>query len=59
MEKISFEMKINPSRANPTNGQTQTIRRATAEELFDCVWPFFVVGAERVKWKLKYNAQLI
>ena len=24
MEKISFEMKINPLRANPTNGQTQS-----------------------------------
>ena len=46
MEKISFEMKINPLRPTPQMVKhNQTIRRATAEDLFDCVWPFFVVGA--------------
>ena len=28
---------------------TQTIRRQIAEELFECVWPFCGVGAERDK----------
>ena len=28
---------------------THTIRRQTAEELFECVWPFFGIGALRVK----------
>ena len=28
---------------------TQTIRRQIADELFECVWPFCEIGAERVK----------
>ena len=28
---------------------TQKIRRQTAEELLECVWPFWGVGAQRVK----------
>ena len=28
---------------------TQTIRRQFANELFECVWPFCGIGAERVK----------
>ena len=28
---------------------TQTIRRQFSEELFECVWPFCGVGAQRVK----------
>ena len=28
---------------------TQTIRRQFAGELFECVWPFWGIGAERVK----------
>ena len=27
---------------------TQTIRRQIANELFECVWPFCEIGAERV-----------
>ena len=31
---------------------TQTIRRQIAAELFQCVWPFCEIAAERVKgWK--------
>ena len=30
----------------PQNGQTtQTIRRQSANELFECVWPFCGIGA--------------
>ena len=28
---------------------TQTIRRQFADEMFECVWPFCDIGAERVK----------
>ena len=28
---------------------TQTIRRQNADELFECVWPFCEIGAQRVK----------
>ena len=28
---------------------TQTIRRQIADELFECFWPFFEIGAQRVK----------
>ena len=28
---------------------TQAIRRQIADELFECVWPFCGIGAERVK----------
>ena len=28
---------------------TQTIRRQIADELFECVWPFCEIGAQRVK----------
>ena len=28
---------------------TQTIRRQIADEFFECVWPFFEIGAKRVK----------
>ena len=27
---------------------TQTIRRQIADELFECVWPFFGIGAEKI-----------
>ena len=32
--------------------QTQTIRRQTADEFFECVWPFCGVGALMVKLKV-------
>ena len=32
----------------------QTIRRQFAEELFECVWPFCDIGAEKFKY-LKYS----
>ena len=28
---------------------TQTIRRQIGDELFECVWPFYGIGALRVK----------
>ena len=28
---------------------TQTIRRQIADKLFECVWPFFGIGAKSVK----------
>ena len=28
---------------------TQTIRQKIADELFECVWPFCEIGAERIK----------
>ena len=31
---------------------TQTIRRQMADELFECVWPFFEIGAYKVKHKI-------
>ena len=34
---------------------THTIHRQTAGELFECVWPFCWVGAERVKIKEKFK----
>ena len=27
---------------------TQTIRRQIADDLFECVWPFYGIGAKRV-----------
>ena len=33
---------------------TQTIRRQFADELFECVWPFCGIGAERVKEELTW-----
>ena len=27
---------------------TQTIRRQFADKLFECVWPFYEIGAQRV-----------
>ena len=29
---------------------TQTFRRQITDQLFECVWPFFVVVAPKVKW---------
>ena len=38
------------SATTPQNGQTHSnTSSATANEMFDCVWLFFGVGAERVK----------
>ena len=31
---------------------TQTIHRQIADELFECVWPFFGIGAESVKQEI-------
>ena len=31
---------------------TQTIRRQFADELFESVWPFFGIGAKRVKYDI-------
>ena len=28
---------------------TQKVRRQIADELFECVWPFCEIGAEKVK----------
>ena len=32
---------------------SQTIRRQFSDELFECVWPFCEIGAERVKAFIK------
>ena len=32
----------------------QTIRRQIVDELFECVWPFYEIGAERVKHESSY-----
>ena len=32
---------------------TQTIRRQIADELFECVWPFCGIGAERLMVEAK------
>ena len=38
---------------------TQTIRRQFADELFECVWPFYGIGAQRVNCrKLKRNGEI-
>ena len=29
---------------------TQTFRRQFADKLFECVWPFCEIGAQRVNW---------
>ena len=34
---------------------TQTIRQQIAEELFECVWPFCEIGAERVNLQSDEN----
>ena len=45
--------------ANPTKWpNTQTIRRLTADELFECVWPFCGVGAWRVNTECSYFISL-
>ena len=46
---LHFQSNFNPLSAIPQNGQTQTIRRQIADELFECVWPFYEIGAKRVK----------
>ena len=41
---------FNPLSANFTKlSNTQTIRRQITNELFECVWPFCGIGAQRVK----------
>ena len=36
---------VNSLNMNPTNGQTDSNNMsATADELFECVWPFYGVG---------------
>ena len=42
------------SAPTPHNGQTNSNNlSATAGKLFECIWPFFGVGAERVnEWSL-------
>ena len=35
----------NQKRINKMAKHTQTIRRQFADELFECVWPFFGIGA--------------
>ena len=41
---------FNPLSANPTKGQTHSNNLSTtADELFECVWPFCAVSAWRVK----------
>ena len=40
---------------NKVAKHTQTIRRQFADELFECVWPFCGIGAERVKPTVLYN----
>ena len=32
---------------------SQTVRRQFSDELFECVWPFCEIGAERVKVFIK------
>ena len=38
---------LNHLSANPTKwlNRLKTVRREIADELFECVWPFYVVGA--------------
>ena len=38
---------------NPLSGKATPQNCATADELFECVWPFSGVGAENVKIELK------
>ena len=41
---------INPLSANPTKwSNTQAIRRKFSDELFECVWQFCGIGAQRIK----------
>ena len=50
--KITTENAFNPLSANPTKW-SNTLKQLTAkaDELFECVWPFYGVGA----WKLNQN----
>ena len=32
---------------------TQTTRQQFGDELFECVWPFYEIGASRVKIQLR------
>ena len=38
---------------------TQTIRRITANELFECVWPFCVTGADKVNNQKRIELRLL
>ena len=53
MTSVSTHISVffNPLSANHTKmaKHTQTIRHQFPVELFECVWPFCGVGAERVK----------
>ena len=45
-----YRPPLSLSAPNPHNGQTHSNKSsATANELFECVWPVFGVGAQRVK----------
>ena len=37
---------------------TQIIRRQIADELFECVWPFCVIGAKKVKTFRKFYPKI-
>ena len=48
------EIRINPLSANSTIW-SNTIKQFAADKLFECVWPFCRVGAERIKtFRRKY-----
>ena len=53
-------MLLNPLSANPKQNKmvkhTQTIRRQFADELFECVWPFCDIGAQRLSIAYYINA---
>ena len=36
----------------------QTIRRQIADELFECVWPFCEIGAQKVKYLTSFETTL-
>ena len=40
---------------NKVAKHTQTIRRQFADKLFECVWPFCGIGAERVKDEMQLH----
>ena len=51
-EKETKRKLINPWSANKMVKHTQTICRQIADEMFEFVWPFYGVGASRVKTEI-------
>ena len=47
---VKIRSCFNHLNANPQNGQTHSNNSlVTADELFECAWPFCAVGAQRIK----------